>query len=185
MQRTSFARMQCSLARGLEVMGDWWTPLIVRDLFLGLERFDELAEDLGISRNLLTRRLRSLIDNGIVEKRAYQRRPTRYAYFLSEAGRDLVPAILALTAWGERWARPSEGSPLRFRHAPCGHEFEAAVCCSECRETITADDVDVLPGPGGAARPGTMVIAVRLRERMIADMLARANPPEETENTEG
>ena len=69
MQRTSFARMHCSLARGLDLIGDWWSPLIVRDLFLGLARFDELIENLGISRNLLTRRLKSLIRSGIVDER--------------------------------------------------------------------------------------------------------------------
>ncbi|MDD3446399.1 MAG: helix-turn-helix domain-containing protein [Zavarzinia sp.] len=162
MKRTRFAQMNCSLARGLDVIGDWWTPLIVRDLFLGIERFDDLAEDLGISRNLLTRRLRALLDNGIVERRIYQRKPTRYAYALSEAGRDLVPAILALTAWGERWAGPAEGSPFVFRHGACGHIFEAEVCCDACRAVLKAEAVDVLPGPGLAAKPGTMVIARRL-----------------------
>jgi len=98
MQRTSFARMHCSLARGLELIGDWWSPLIIRDLFLGVRRFEELADDLGISRNLLTRRLASLQKNGIIERRPYQERPVRYDYRLSAAGRDLVPALLALTA---------------------------------------------------------------------------------------
>ena len=76
MKRTSFARMHCSLARGLDLIGDWWSPLIVRDLYLGVVRFDDLVEDLGISRNLLTRRLNALSKNGIVERHAYQRRPS-------------------------------------------------------------------------------------------------------------
>lgn len=120
------------LSIGLELIGDWWSPLIIRDLFLDVARFDELVEDLGISRNLLTRRLNALARNGIVERKAYQRRPTRYKYGLTEAGRDLVPAILALTAWGDRWAQPKEGSPI------------------------------ATPGPGGAAKPGTRVLARRL-----------------------
>ncbi len=78
MERTSFAQMRCSLARGLDLIGDWWSPLILRDLFLGVVRFDELVEDLGISRNLLARRLRALAANGVIERIAYQRQPVRY-----------------------------------------------------------------------------------------------------------
>jgi DNA-binding HxlR family transcriptional regulator len=163
MERTSFAQMRCSLARGLDMIGDWWSPLIIRDLFLNITRFDELVEDLGISRNLLTRRLKSLIANGIVERSAYQRRPIRYAYRLTEAGRDLVPAILALTAWGDRWARPREGSPILFVHKSCGHLFEPRITCSACGDVISAEMVKPIPGPGGAARPGTMLVARRLR----------------------
>lgn len=163
MQRTSFARMRCSLARGLDLIGDWWSPLIIRDLFLGVARFDELVEDLGISRNLLTRRLKSLVRNGIVERKAYQRRPTRYAYRLTEAGRDLVPAILALTAWGDRWAQPPQGSPILFTHTMCGHQFQPQVTCSICGEAISAETVSAAPGPGGAAMAGTKVLARRLK----------------------
>jgi DNA-binding HxlR family transcriptional regulator len=155
--------MRCSLARGLELVGDWWSPLIIRDLFLDVCRFDDLVEDLGISRNLLARRLKSLADKGVVERRAYQRRPMRYEYLLSEAGRDLIPAILALTAWGDRWAQPKEGSPILYVHKLCGHRFTAEVTCSACGGRIAADDVVAIPGPGGAAEPGTKIVARRLQ----------------------
>ncbi|HMJ97989.1 MAG TPA: helix-turn-helix domain-containing protein [Reyranella sp.] len=163
MERTSFAEMRCSLARGLELIGDWWSPLIVRDLFLDVGRFDELVEDLGISRNLLTRRLKALVENGIVERVAYSRRPTRYEYRLTAAGRDLVPAILALTAWGDRWARPRQGSPILFVHKDCGHQFQPQVSCSACGGAVNADAVQAIPGPGGAAKRGTRIVARRLR----------------------
>ncbi len=163
MQRTSFAKMHCSLARGLDLIGDWWSPLIVRDLYLGLARFDELIENLGISRNLLTRRLKSLVRSGIVERKVYRRKPLRYGYALTDAGRDLVPAILVLTAWGDRWARPKEGSPMLFVHQTCGHQFQPQVTCSACSEVITGDAVKTLGGPGGAMKPGTKVLARRLR----------------------
>lgn len=163
MERTSFADMRCSLARGLELIGDWWSPLIIRDLFLDVVRFDDLVEDLGISRNLLARRLKSLVENGIVDRVAYSHRPARYEYRLTEAGRDLVPAILALTAWGDRWARPKQGSPILFVHRGCGHHFQPRVSCSACGETIDAQSVRALPGPGGAAMRGTKVVASRLR----------------------
>src|SRR5262249_59294986 len=165
MERTSFAEMRCSLARGLELIGDWWSPLIIRDLFLGVTRFDELVEDLGISRNLLTLRLRALAGNGIVERTPYGRHPLRHEYRLSEAGRDLVPAILALTAWGDRWARPKEGSPMLFVHKSCGAHFEPQVTCSACGEPVTPDAVKTLGGPGGAMKTGTQVLARRLGAR--------------------
>jgi DNA-binding HxlR family transcriptional regulator len=166
MERTSFANMRCSLARGLELIGDWWSPLIVRDLFLGVARFDELVEDLGISRNLLTRRLTALIDSGIVARRVYQQRPARYEYVLTAAGQDLVPVLLALTAWGDRWAQPKEGAPILFVHRACGHQFRPQVTCAACGEEIHADAVTALPGPGGAAKAGTRVVARKLYERL-------------------
>jgi DNA-binding HxlR family transcriptional regulator len=163
MERTSFADMRCSLARSLELIGDWWSPLIIRDLFLDVTRFDDLVEDLGISRNLLTRRLKALVDDGIVERAAYQRHPPRYEYRLTEAGRDLVPALLALTEWGDRWARPKEGRPMLFVHKGCGHQFRPQVTCSACGDVVTAEAVMAVPGPGGAAKPGTMVVARRIQ----------------------
>jgi DNA-binding HxlR family transcriptional regulator len=166
MERTSFAQMRCSLARGLDMIGDWWSPLIIRDLFLNITRFDELVEDLGISRNLLTRRLKSLAANGVIERVAYQQRPVRYAYRLTEAGRDLIPAILTLTAWGDRWARPREGIPILFIHKSCGHLFEPKVTCSVCAEVISAETVTPVAGPGGATKPGTRLVAKQLRATM-------------------
>ncbi|MFI6324561.1 winged helix-turn-helix transcriptional regulator [Nonomuraea sp. NPDC050556] len=158
MRQTSFADMYCSLARTMEVVGDWWSPLILRDLYLGFRRFDDLAEDLGISRNLLTARLKALVENGIVDRSPYQDRPVRYEYTLTEAGRDLVPTLLALTAWGDRWVAPQEGPPIRVRHTTCGQVAPPTVCCSACGEPLTADDVEMIPGPGGRAAPGTMAV---------------------------
>ena len=156
--------MRCSLARSLELIGDWWSPLIVRDLFVGITRFDELIEDLGISRNLLTRRLKALAEGGVIERNAYQLRPARYEFRLTAAGRELVPVMLALTEWGDRWAAPREGRPMLFIHRRCGHQFRPQVTCSECGEEITADAVEAIAGPGGAAKPGTMVVARRLQD---------------------
>jgi DNA-binding HxlR family transcriptional regulator len=165
MRQTSFAGMYCSMARSLEVIGDWWTPLILRDLYLGLSRFDELAEDLEISRNLLSTRLNTLVENGILERRRYNEHPPRDEYALSEAGRDLVPVLMALTAWGDRWVAPPQGPPVLFRHTGCGRSFTPEVHCSECGDGITAETVDVLPGPGGRAAAGTRLIAKLLRNK--------------------
>jgi DNA-binding HxlR family transcriptional regulator len=158
MRQTSFAGMYCSLAQSLERIGDWWTPLIIRDLYLGLDRFEDLAVDLGISRNLLTTRLTQLVEDGIIERERYSDRPPRDRYVLAEAGRDLVPIIVALTAWGDKWATPPEGPPVRFRHRLCGHRCTPVVACSHCGEAIDADELDVLPGPGGRVAPGTMLV---------------------------
>ena len=163
MERTSFAEMRCSLARSLELIGDWWSPLIIRDLFLDVRRFDDLVEDLGVSRNLLTRRLKVLIEAGVVERQSYQVRPERWEYRLSAKGRDLVPALLALTEWGDRWVGPKEGRPVLFVHTSCGHQFHPTVACSVCGRPLKADTVTAKGGPGGLVAPGTKVVARRLQ----------------------
>lgn len=162
MHKVSFAEMRCSLARSLDVIGDWWTLLIIRDIYLGVCRFDDMAEDLGISRNLLATRLKGLLDAGIVTREPYQARPERHDYHLAPAGADLVPVILALTAWGDRWVQPPEGQPIMFTHDNCGCVLDAQVTCAACGKPVAADNVSAKPGPGGADLPGTRVIARRL-----------------------
>ncbi len=161
--------MHCSLAQSLEVIGDWWTPLILRDLFLGLHRFEELAVDLGISRNLLASRLDGLVEHGIVERERYSEHPPRDRYVLTDAGNDLVPIIAALTAWGDRWVPPPGGPPLRFRHDTCDHRCTPVVSCSHCGDPITADDLDVLPGKGGRVAPGTQLVPELVLGRATRD----------------
>src|ERR1039458_1382383 len=153
--------MQCSLARSLELIGDWWNPLILRDLYLGVTRYDDLAEDLGVSRNLLTSRLADLAAGGLIERRPYQDNPVRYDYLLTEAGQDLAPVLMALTAWGDRWVPPAGGPPARFVHSNCGHQFTPTVSCSECGEFVTYDEVAVRAGPGSRPTPGTAVVGRR------------------------
>ncbi|BCJ27347.1 winged helix-turn-helix transcriptional regulator [Actinocatenispora sera] len=160
MRQTSFAEMHCSLARSLEVVGDWWTPLILRDVYLGIDRFADLAEDLGISRNLLTERLNGLVDDGVLRRERYRQRPPRDRYVLTESGRQLIPILVALTAWGDRWQPPDGGPPIRFEHRD--HDAVPVVACGACGDAIVADELTARPGPGGRAAPGTMVLARRL-----------------------
>jgi DNA-binding HxlR family transcriptional regulator len=155
--RANFGTMHCSMARALDVIGDPWTPLVLRDLYLGLTRFDELAVDLGLARNLLARRLDHLVERGVVERRAYQDHPPRYDYRLTASGREVVPILMALTAWGDRWVGPQEGPPIRFRHA-CGEIVEPAVTCPACREPFTLSTVTSLPGPGHKSADGTRLV---------------------------
>lgn len=156
MRQTSFANFHCSLARSLDVIGDWWTPLIIRDLALGLERFDDLAANLGISRNLLTTRLNALVEASIVERVRYCEHPPRYRYRLTAAGRDLVPILMALTAWGDRWTAPPAGPPLLFGHD--GHRCAPTVCCSTCGQPVTAENLNIAPGPGAGPGPGAHLV---------------------------
>jgi DNA-binding HxlR family transcriptional regulator len=157
MARGDFGTMHCSMARALDVIGDPWTPLVIRDLYLGLTRFDELVTDLGLARNLLSRRLDHLVERGVVERRRYRDHPPRYDYRLTAAGRDIVPILIALTAWGDRWVGPNEGPPIRFRHA-CGKIVEPAVTCPSCNAPFTLSSVTPLPGPGHGSARGTRLI---------------------------
>lgn len=153
--------MQCSLGRTLELVGDWWSPLIIRDLALGLSRFDELAEDLGISRNLLTVRLNALVDGGVVSRERISARSTRSHYALTTKGRDLIPIFAALTAWGDKWATPENGPPIYFGHRDCCDRTRLDICCSTCKEPIRPDDVTMHAGPGARASKGTKLIGAR------------------------
>jgi DNA-binding HxlR family transcriptional regulator len=164
MKRTSFARMHCSLARSLEVMGDWWTPLILRDLYFGLGRFADIARDLGVSKNLLSMRLAALVERGLVERRRYSERPPRDLYALTTAGRELVPILMALTTWGDRWVGPPEGPPVRFEHRTCGKIVAPAIVCSHCGRQLAVDDVVPRPGPGRRAARGTRLVGRERRE---------------------
>jgi DNA-binding HxlR family transcriptional regulator len=102
-RRTSFADVDCPIAQCLEVVGDWWTLLVVRDVFLGVTRFDEIQERLGISRNVLHQRLTALVDHGVLHKVPYQQHPERFDYRLTEKGRELGPVLAAMRDWGDRW----------------------------------------------------------------------------------
>jgi DNA-binding HxlR family transcriptional regulator len=165
MHRTSFAAMSCSIARTLEVMGEWWTPLILRDVAVGIVCFDDLQRDLGISRKVLAERLDTLVGHGLLQRRPYQQHPARHQYLLTAKGRDLVPVLFALMAWGDRWTASGEGPPMRLRHRGCGEATTAEVTCARCGEPLALDEVTMEPGPGGHAGPGTTVIAERLQHR--------------------
>lgn len=161
MNTSRFSEMTCSLARSLAVMGDAWSSLIIRDIWLGVNRFDDLTNNLGISRNLLTSRLKAMIDDGILVAVPYHDRPVRNEYHLTKAGSELVPPLLALIDWGDRWRSEDRKVPLYVEHDGCGHVTHATVVCSECGEPLTAENITAHPGPGGRSGPGTSVIAAR------------------------
>lgn len=139
--------MHCSVAQCVEIVGEWWSILILRDAFLGVTRFDRFQERLGISRNILNQRLARLVDEGIMERVPYSDRPVRYDYRLTDKGRDLWPVITAMRQWGDRYAAP-DGPPIRVVHKACGQPSEAVLVCSACGEPVTARDFRVERGPG-------------------------------------
>jgi DNA-binding HxlR family transcriptional regulator len=147
MQRTSFEEMNCSIARSLDIVGEWWSLLIVRDAFLGVTKFDDFQARLGISRNILTQRLNHLVDNEILQRVPYQDHPPRYEYRLTEKGRDLAHVVTAIREWGDRWVAP-DGPPLKLRHNKCGHVAKTVSVCSHCGERLDLEDVTAFPGPG-------------------------------------
>ena len=141
-------REACSLARAVGVVGDRWTLVILRDCFLRVRRFEDFQSRLGITRPLLARRLRKLVDAGVLKKVPYQARPLRHEYRLTARGRDLHPVVMALVHWGDVHLAGRAGRPLLHRHAGCGLDFDPVMVCSECGEPIVARDVHVHPGPG-------------------------------------
>ena len=135
----------CSIARALEIVGERWTLLIVRDLFLGLSRFDELQESLGIARNVLTDRLNRLVDEGIVERVPYNERPLRHEYRLTEKGRDLNITLAGLRQWGDRYVSPK---PPRLARRKSDGTLVVAAYVPVGTRVVPADDVESVPGPG-------------------------------------
>jgi DNA-binding HxlR family transcriptional regulator len=152
MKRTTFSRWPCSIARATDILGDWWTPLVLREAFFGTRRFDDFQSSLGIGRNVLTQRLHRLVDEGILEKRLYHERPSRYEYLLTEKGRDLWPVLAALMAWGDRWLDGGKGAPVVLHHTRCDHDTTASVVCSHCGDPLRVREERTSIGPGYPAR---------------------------------
>ena len=148
MRRASFEDMNCSIAGSLEVIGEWWTPLILRDAFLGITRFEEFQERLGIARNVLTARLQTLVDHGVLERRIYEEARGRYDYLLTEKGKALWPVLVTLRQWGDEWIAGKGREPLGMVHRACGEPTHAVLTCGHCGEPLERADVRMVAGPG-------------------------------------
>ena len=148
--------MICSVARTLSVVGDRWTMLIVRDVFLGIRRFETIQQDLGLTPHRLSDRLRKLVRDGILRRVAYQKHPPRFEYRLTEKGLDLYPVIVTMTEWGDRWMAGRAGVPVELVHRPCGHTIKPKLVCPGCELKIDARDMSARPGPAlkGRSMPG-------------------------------
>jgi DNA-binding HxlR family transcriptional regulator len=137
----------CSVARTLEIVGEKWALLAVREVFLGNRRFDEMVRRTGAPRDTLAARLRTLVDAGILERRPYSTHPARFEYRLTQAGRELYPVILTLMHWGDRHLAGADGPPLVLEHS-CGHRLVTQVVCEACGKPVDARDArPVAAGP--------------------------------------
>ena len=142
MRWSEIDRLDCSVAQALAVVGDRWTLLILRDAFMRVRRFADFQERTGAPRPVLAERLKTLVDEGVLERRRYSQRPDRFEYRLSEKGLDLWPVLVSLLRWGDKWATGSSGPPVEIRHKACGHAVVPEVACPECGEWLTAKDME-------------------------------------------
>jgi DNA-binding HxlR family transcriptional regulator len=151
MQHKSLDHTRCPVARSLERVGEWWSILILRDAFAGKSRFDEFQTSLGIAPNMLTRRLKTLVDSGLLERRLYNDKPARYEYLLTEKGRDFRPVIWSLIAWGNKYFAP-EGESIVFVDALTGERAEPVVIDRRSGRELKDPDFRIVPGPAATDR---------------------------------
>jgi DNA-binding HxlR family transcriptional regulator len=137
----------CSIARTLDIVGEKWALLAVREVFLGDRRFDEMVRRTGAPRDTLAARLRTLVSAGILDRRQYSEHPARFEYHLTDAGRDLYPVIVTLMHWGDHYLAGEDGPPLVLQHH-CGHELVAQVVCQACGEPLRARDAKPVTAGG-------------------------------------
>lgn len=145
----TYEHQVCSIARSLELIGDRWTLLIVRDAFRRVRRFDDFRAELGVAHNVLSDRLSRLTEAGVLERRRYQQRPDRYEYHLTQQGQDLWPVVMSLLFWGDRYLAP-DGPPVIPLHRNCGGHLTPQLNCADCGASLASRDVELTPGPGAA-----------------------------------
>jgi DNA-binding HxlR family transcriptional regulator len=142
----------CSVARTLEVVGDRWTLLVVRDALQGIRRFEDFRTGLGIAHNVLADRLSRLTEAGVLERRLYQTRPDRYEYHVTQQGLDLWPVVMSMLLWGDQYLAVN-GPPRLVFHRGCGGRLQPGLTCSSCGKSLGPADTELKPGPG-ATRVG-------------------------------
>ena len=157
----------CSAARALEVLGDRWTFLLIREVIFGTRRFDEFVSHLGISRNVLTARLNALIDADILVQLPVRDEAVRTAYHLTEKGRDLLPALIALVQWGDRWLQTPDSIPIQIIERKSGKVLPPMRPLNQSGQTLTLPDLDWIPGPGAADPRIAQLIAAYEKQRHI------------------
>jgi DNA-binding HxlR family transcriptional regulator len=151
MRRKTFARMNCSIARALELVGEWWTMLILREAFLGARRFHEFQSNLGIARNILSARLKKLVARGILERTVAQGGGRRLEYRLTAKGRAFFPVLMALMQWGDRFAACPGGPPVKVVERDSGEAIAEVEVRGRDGRVLRASDVRMVPGPGAGA----------------------------------
>lgn len=147
----AFAGQNCSIAAALAVVGERWTPLVLREVLLGRRRFADIRDRLGVAPNILSDRLQTLLDHGLLEQRRYGRHPEAHEYVPTQKGIDITPALIALAEWGDRYAAP-KGPPRVYVHTVCGHDAEPELRCGHCGGLLRPRELRVRPGPGADTR---------------------------------
>jgi DNA-binding HxlR family transcriptional regulator len=160
MQRKSFDKMPCPIARSLERVGEWWSMLIMRDALHGFTRFDEFQKSLGIAPNMLTRRLNALVEAGLLERRRYSEHPPRDEYVPTARGRDFRPVLIALMAWGNRHFAP-EGASVQLIDSKSGAPVDPIMVDSASGRPIQEPDYRLAPGPAAPERTRRRYAPVR------------------------
>lgn len=150
LDRDAYSDENCSIKRTLDIVGEKWTLLVLREAFYGAHRFEEFQRRLGCARNLLADRLGGLVDAGLLERDAYRepKQRARLGYRLTTKGLDLLPAVIALMHWGDTWEADPAGPPVVITHRTCHQPVELVLRCSRHKRRLTARDTEVLPGPG-------------------------------------
>jgi len=151
--RQSYSAENCSVKRTLDIVGEKWTLLVLREAFYGARRFEQFQAHIGCARNLLSERLNTLVEAGVMQREPYREpgQRERHEYRLTDKGLDLVPTVVALMQWGDRWEADPDGPPVEIVHRDCGHLVELVLRCSHDGVALTARDTQPTPGPG--ARP--------------------------------
>ena len=142
----SYDNQNCSIARTLEIVGERWTILVLREVSLGFHRFEEIQRHLGIATNVLADRLTTLVDRGVLKKVPTER-PDRFEYRFTRKGASLSPVITAMMHWGDEWEAP-DGPPRELVHTKCDHVTHAVSTCAHCGEALEPDEILTQPGPG-------------------------------------
>ena len=147
MSRKRFKDMNCSIAQALEVLGDWWTLLIIRECFLGTRRFSDFEKHLGIAKNILSNRLQHLVENNILEKIEVQQRGSRYEYQLTAQGKDLYTTISAIRQWSDKWIMGKGNEPLLVKDSRTGKPIPAVKVLDSEGKVIQQQHLEIVPGP--------------------------------------
>src|SRR3954451_15527784 len=179
MKRTPFSEWPCSVARTVDLLGDWWTPLVLREAYYGTRRFEDFQRNLDIGRNILTQRLNRLVEEGLFNRVPYHDRPLRHEYVLTDKGRDFFPVLAAMWAWGDKWLGDPSQPPVVMIHRSCGHATHAEVVCAECHEPLDVRDVRVALGPGFPRTKRAAALATgRFVDEPVTDEPAADEPVE-------
>ena len=161
MRLTSLGKMNCSIAKTLDVIGEWWTLLILRDALRGTRRFDDFQTSLGLARSVLTARLRKLTEAGVMERHQYSEHPPRYEYRLTDKGRSLFGVIAALMQWGDEWEQGPAGPPMLLVHDTCGQVTQPMLTCPHCHGEVGPGSTHSEPGPGAHRTASSALVQSR------------------------